>query len=660
MLRVRMLGVFSAETDGRAVRFSTRKCAAMLAVLALRPGQSMPRARLATMLWPESGETAARTSLRQCLAALRRDVGDGEGRILRTDGDMILVSPDQIECDVAQLDTALASQDGASVAATLYTGDLLDGLETDAEPFEAWRRMESSRLRDRMTATLHEQLARASSEEDVLAAARALLVLDPAAEEAHQALMRAHLARGALGAATRQYERCRDVLSRELNVAPSPETEALRLQIRVPRKAESTSQPSVAVLPFIDLSEDPGQSWFTRAFAEDLTAELGRFHVLQVISANSVYAVHRHGTSARDTAERLGARYLLSGSVRRARDKARLSIDLTDALESRHLWTQRLEFPAERLQGATDEIAGAIAGTLAKRLEHNLILEARAKPAADLRAWECWLQGLSLLRTGAPEHQEEAEGLFRRALALDPNFARAEAGLSLYHFNEWSCMAWDRWDERERHAYTHAMRAVALDPADPMAHLILGRILLYRRDFAKAEHHLERATILNPNDADMQTQMALAYCALGQPERGREAAALAVRLNPFHDDWYFAYAAMPEFYLGEYAASLSLAGRAPEVAADMNAYRAAAEAHLGRIPEAQASLERFRARFRSHITFGREPRPGEAARWLVHVNPCVRREDLARLLEGVRLAGLDVPDDLLAGSDVPKYALSAS
>src|SRR6185436_7755029 len=106
------------------------------------------------------------------------------------------------------------------------------------------------------------------------------------------------------------------------------------------------------------------------------------------------------------------------------------------------------------------DMVNTVTGTLTKRLEQSLVTEARLKPAADLHAWECWLRGLSLLRTGAPEHQGEAESLFRRALELDPGFARAEAGLSLAHFNEWSCMAWDRWDEREHGAYQHAMRAV--------------------------------------------------------------------------------------------------------------------------------------------------------------------------------------------------------
>lgn len=653
MLQIRMLNGLDVAKAGRPVRFSTRKVAALLALLAIRPGVAVPRARLAAMLWPESSEAAARTSLRQALTALRRDLGDTEGALIRTEGDGIMLPTDSVESDVARLEAALAGRSRLQDAAALHAGDLLDGLDAASEPFESWRRAEGARLRDRLVSALTSSLSQAANEEEVLALGEALLALEPAAEEAHQALMRAHLARGALGAAMRQYERCRDVLRREFGVPPSPETEALHRRIRAPRSPEGERRPTLAVLAFTDLSDDPSQSWFAQALAEDLTAELGRFRVLRVIAAASVRVVQPHALSPREVAERLGAHYLLTGSVRRGAGQVRLATDLTDALEGRHLWSQRLDLPAERLQAVMGEMVPAIAGTLAKRLEHNIVQDARTKPVNDLQAWECWLRGLSLLRTGAPEHLTEAEALFTRALVLEPGFARAEAGLSLIHFNEWSCLAWDQWDRREKGAYAHALRAVELDPDDSLAHFILGRVLLYRRDFARGEHHLARAEALNPNDADMQTQFALTHCMLGRPELGRQAAVLAARLNPFHDDWYFAYAAVPEFFLGNYEAALGLMHRAPEVATDVDAYRASAKAHLGRMVEARTALDRFLAKFRERITFGRAAEPGEEARWLAHVNPLLRPQDLARLLEGVRLAGLAVPEDVLPGPPSP-------
>lgn len=640
-LRLSLLGGFAAERENGRLRPTTRKAAALLALLGLRPGIPVPRARIAALLWPESGEAAARTSLRQALALLRKDLGEG-APLPVAEGDTLLLPADRVTSDVAAFERALADPARLAEAAALHAGELLAGFDAGSDAFEQWRRDEATRLRDRLAAALDTALAQAEGAAAIPLAA-ALLAIEPASEEAHQALIRAHLAEGALGAAMRQYAKCREALQREFGVPPSPATEALRARIRAPQPRETAAEdrPTLAVLPFTDLSDDPAHGWLAQAFAEDLTAALSRFRVLHVVAAASVAAAHEPGAPMAETAARLGARYLLTGSLRRAGTQVRLTADLTDTREGRHLWSQRLDLPADRLPAIEDEMVAAVAGALAKRLEQNLVREARLRPAADLRAWECWLRGLFLLRTGEETHAREAEALFRRALDLDPGFARAEAGLSLVNFNDWSCMAWDRWAEREHGAFTHAQRAVALDEADPLAHMILGRIFLYRCDFDRADHHLARAEALNPHDADLQTQLALAHCLLGRPERGRDAAALAVRLNPFHDDWYFAYAAIPAFCTGDYGGALTLADRAPEIATDLEAWRASALAHLGRFEDAAAALARFRANFRRRITFGREPDAGEAAQWLARVNPFRRVEDLERLMAGVRCAGLE-------------------
>ncbi|MBR0673650.1 BTAD domain-containing putative transcriptional regulator [Neoroseomonas soli] len=643
ILRLGLFGGLAAVLDGQRLRLTTRKAAALLALLGQRPGRPVPRARIAALLWPESGEAAGRTSLRQALALLRRDLGDGAPQPL-PDGDALLLPAERVESDVAAFERALADPASLTEAAALHDGEFLAGFDAGSDVFEDWRRDEAARLREGLAAALAAALARAEGAA-ATRLATALLTVEPAAEDAHQALIRAHLAEGALGAAMRQYAKCRQVLRREFGVPPSTTTEALHARIRAPQPPEGDAagedRPTLAVLPFTDLSEDPAHGWLAQAFAEDLTAALGRFRALHVIAAASVAAVHEPGAPRAETAARLGARYLLSGSLRRAGSQVRLTAELTDAREGRHLWSQRLDLAVDRLPAIEDEIVAAIAGTLAKRLEQSLVREARLRPAADLRAWECWLRGLFLLRTGEETHAQEAEALFRRALDLDPGFARAEAGLSLVQFNDWSCMAWDRWPDRERGAFEHARRAVALDESDALAHMILGRVFLYRRDFDRADHHLERAETLNPHDADLQTQFALTHCLLGRPEQGRAAAALAVRLNPFHDDWYFAYAAVPAFCLGAYEEALALNDRAPEIATDVEAWRAAALAHLGRTGAAAAALARFRERFRERITFGRAPDPGEAARWLAHVNPFRRPEDLARLMDGARKAGLE-------------------
>src|SRR5262245_45133343 len=144
----------------------------------------------------------------------------------------------------------------------------------------------------------------------------------------------------------------------------------------------------------------------------------------------------------------------------------------------------------------------ALVGALALRLDDAMLRQAMRRPADNLPAYDCWLRGLECIRRGGPDKLEEARGWFRRALAIDPGYARGYSGLSLSHFNEWNCSNWKIWTESEGQAFDNACRAVELDDADHVTQLILGRIYLYRRDYARAEQHLTRAESLNPNDAD--------------------------------------------------------------------------------------------------------------------------------------------------------------
>ena len=654
-LRVRLLGGYVVEFAGRRIVPSTRKAAALLAILASRPGVAQPRARLADLLWPRSPEEQARTSLRQALAQLRRDLSEAGEFPIEAQTDGLRLRPGRTAVDLAALDAALAAgtPEGAVEAATLYAGDLLEGFTLDEQPFEEWHRAEAMALRTRVLRALGGALDRSVAAGDSEVAStigERLLTLEPTSEETHQALMRLHLGRGALGAAMRQYERCREALATELGVPPSAETEALRRRIRArPAVAEAAAAgmrtedaaalPALAVLPFANLSEDPAQAWFARGFAEDLSRELSRFRPLRVISALSSFGADP-AAPPRETAERLGARYLLTGSVRRGATSLRLAAELVDAEAGRQLWAQRYDLPLASLFDAQDEIAAAVAAALAVRIDEDQLHHARRKAPSDLRAYECWLRGVALLRSGTPESHAAARALFERALGLDPGFARAEAGLSLAWFNEWTCLAWDRWEETAAGAFDHARRAVALDESDHVAHFILGRVLLYRRDFTRAEHHIERAEALNPNDADTLAQLALAHAYLGRPDHGIACGRLAMQLNPFHDDWYFAFATVPIFFARQPEAALPLALKAPDIAADMRAFIAAAHAHLGQMEEARSQLERFLIVFRQRILFGREPKPDEPVRWLLHVNPTRREEDRTYLLEGLRLAGL--------------------
>ncbi len=650
-IEIHLLGGFVVYLDGARLPFPVRKTAALLAVLALRPGATVSRERLADLLWPRSAPEQARGSLRQALAQLRKALEDADGAVVEAAGDGLRLRPERVEVDAACIEAALedGSAEALEHACGLFGGDLLDGFAVDEAPFEDWRRIEGQGLRRRAMAAFIDLLQRYCDAGDATSATalgERLLAIEPASESIHQALMRLHLARGALGSAMAQYQRCREALHASLGVPPSAQTEALRQQIRAapPTAGGSPNEtPLLAALPFANLPDDPDQAFFARGFTEDVIRALTRFRSVRIIAAHSSFVAADASSTPREIGERLGARYLLTGSIRRTPQSLRIGADLADARSGHLLWSQHYDLAPSAVLTAQDEIARDVAAALAVRIDSDRLARTAGRPLEHLECYDCWLRGMAELHRGTVDGHERARSLFRRALELDPGFARAHSGLSLTYFNEWSCTAWGRWDLSQREAFEHAQRGAAMDDGDPVTHFVLGRVLLYRREFERAERHLDCAEALNPNDADNLAQLAMSDACLGYPERGIERAGRAMRLNPFHDDWYFAFAGAPYFYAGELEQSIALGLKATEVATDVRAYLAAALAHLGRLDAAHRQRDAFLQLFRSRIAFGREPQPGEAVRWVMLVNPLRRERDRAYLVDGLVRAGLSAP-----------------
>jgi TolB-like protein len=570
-------------------------------------------------------------------------------------GDAVRLRPGSVPVDTEDLEAALdrESPDSLNRVAELYRGDLLEGFALDEAPFDDWLQAETERLRRRALRALTKHLERqveSGAVEAALQLGERLLELDPAAEEIHQSLIRLDIGRGALGGAVRRYEHCRRELAERLGVPPSPATQGLLRSLRTRPAAErdAGTLPLVAVLPFADRSPEGTQGHLALGFAEDVIRTLARFRSLRVMAAQSSFALADARADPREAGSRLGARYCLTGSVAASGETLRIGAELLDTASGHCLWSERYDAQAAEVFAAQDEISSAVAAALAVRIDGDLLRQAAHKPLESLEAYDCWLRGVAALRQGSPESLVESRPLFQRALEIDSGFARAYTGLSLSHFNEWSCVAWERWDENERRAYDFAEQGARMDDTDHMTHFVLGRILLYRRDFERAERHLARAEALNPNDADMLALMAFSDACLGEAERGTDRAGLARRLNPFHDDWYFAFAAGTSLLARQLPESIDFARRAPLAATDMHACLACAHAHLGRLDEARRHRDAFLDIFRRRICSGADPAPDEPVRWLLHVNPMRRAEDRAFLVEGLERAGLAVPKGIAA------------
>lgn len=385
-----------------------------------------------------------------------------------------------------------------------------------------------------------------------------------------------------------------------------------------------SSTATIAILPFDNESRDVSQDYFVRGFVEDLATELSRFPTLEILHPQSP-----------DT----GAAYRLSGSVRRIEDVVRIYAQLVNA-NGRQTWSDRFDAPAERLLEVQNEIVTQVASRLAGNIETAALRIARRKPLSSLEVYDCWLRGMDCVRRGTPQDDAEARVFFERAVALDPTYARGYAGISLSHFNDWSCQAWELWDDKERLAFQNARRAAELDDRDALIQLVLGRITMYRRQFNEATRHVDRALELNPNDADVLAHASVCRAFLGEPEASLALAMKAMRLNPHYPDWYVAATGMALFLLERNSEALTLLARTPEATVDVPAFQAAAYALSGDTASAAVSLRKFLSDFREKITFGREPEPGEELRWLAHVNPFRRAEDFALLEKGLKLAGL--------------------
>lgn len=411
---------------------------------------------------------------------------------------------------------------------------------------------------------------------------------------------------------------------------------------------------SVAVMPFRNLSPEPDTEFFANGFVEDLTADLTRFSSLRVLAAQSAFALARIDLSVDDIARDWDLDFVLEGSVRRSGGSLRVAVQLIRVAGWESVWAERFDAPLENVFEIQDEIAATVAGRLAVRVDEEQLQRARHRTPDSLPAYDCWLRGMDCLNRGTLEGDEESRPYFEQALQIDPRYARACSGLSLSHFNEWTCHAWHLWDENQRNAFDYAARAAELDASDAMVQSVLARVYRFRRQHAQADRHAARALALNPNDPHVLIQIAIVRLFGGEFEESCELARKAMQLNPLHGDWYQGIVGWDLFMLGDYDRAMDCLAEAGETLVNFPVYRAACAVLLGNLDRARGEYDVFLREYRQKIAFGREPAPGEALRWAVQVEPFRRLEDSRRMPDVLREAGIvdiDVEEALRCRED---------
>jgi len=295
---------------------------------------------------------------------------------------------------------------------------------------------------------------------------------------------------------------------------------------------------SIVVMPFQNLSTNLEAGYFARGFVEDLIADLTRFPELRVMSGSSSFGLASLERPTEDIAREWGADYVLTGSVRCRDDTLRVTTQLQRGSGKEVVWAERFDAAMDAVFDIQDAITAKVAGKLSVRVGDARLERARGRSLDELAAYDCWLRGLDHLRRGTLEDDAESRVYFQRALEIEPEYARAWSGLSISHFNEWTCQSWHLFDESSEGAFRCATRAAALDDGDAMVQAVLARIHRFRWEHAEADQRAARALAVNPNDANVLIHVAIATLFSGDAEAAHELALKAIDLNPLHGAWY--------------------------------------------------------------------------------------------------------------------------
>ena len=666
-LELDLLGGFQARAAGRPVDVPGRKERALLAILALPPGELRSRDRLAGLLWSDRGDKQARDSLKSAISRLKTAFSSLHPAPIVSDREYIALDREKVAVDVAAFERLIGEGTPECIvrATGLYRGDLLDGVDVRDQAFEEWLLLERQRLRvlarDALGTLLDQHLASGARASAAVVAHR-LLALDPLREGAHRALMQIYAEQGQATQALKQYQLCRDALQHELGVRPEAETERLYKSIAEKRGAvrptvgeskatrpETTeppgdflrpepggavsAKPTIAVLPFENLCGDPEQQYFSDGIAEDIITDLSKVSGLFVIARNSSFTYRGKAVRVQEVSQELGVRYVLEGSVRKAGNRVRIAAQLIDGTTGGHLWAERYDRDLTDIFAVQDEVTREIVAALAVKLTKSEQHRLARKGTDNLEAYDHYLRGRQLAlqrnRTGVAE----ARPLLERAIALDPQFAPAYTMLAythnLDHANGWH----DAGGKSLQTAQELAQMAVARDDDDPEAHWVLGWVLLLGRQHDRAMAEVRTALRCDPN-------FALAHSLLGQVlyYSGRAAEALqplatAFRLDPNNEqDPHLHYLALAYFGLGRYEDAAAALKRRLVRKPDTDISRvllAACYGYLGRVEEA-------RAQWREVMRINPDYSLKHRRRVLPYKDPA----DFERIADGLRNAGL--------------------
>jgi len=393
-------------------------------------------------------------------------------------------------------------------------------------------------------------------------------------------------------------------------------------------------KPSIAVLPFDNMSGDPEQEYFSDGITEDIITGLSHTKGIFVIARNSSFTYKGQTVRIDRVGQDLGVRYVLEGSVRRGGDKVRVTAQLIDAHTGAHVWADRYDGTLEDIFALQDDITAKVLSAVGPEITLAEIRRVRSERSESVDAWDLYLQALPSFYAMNKAGYEEATALLHAAIEIDPCFSTAYATLARCYvdagFHAWEASA----RESISMAEDCARKAVALDQQDPFAHVALGLVRIFNTEPAQAVNELNRALELNPNHSSAYGYLCSALAFLGRTDEAMVAANRAFRGSPRDPERYMWYIGImnTHFAAERYEECVDAAQKA--VLLQPNFYggyigMAIALPLLGRIEEARAAVRKLRE-LTPRLTVGGTAR-----------NPLfVREKDVARMLESLRQAEL--------------------
>ena len=689
--RIYLVGTMRAVAPGGADFLPRgRKTRGLLAYLCLAQGERISRGRLVGLLWDRSGDAQARMSLRQSLSELNSTVNRHVSGLVEIGRDSVRI--DVRKCWVDVLAILEASTEATAETSSLvqaYSERLLEDLDGITPSFDHWLAAERTRFEDRVRKILEAELDRLTEHnakpEVRAAAARRLINFEPTHEGAVRSLMKAFAQMGDRAQAIREFERCRQALRTVLDLPPSKETTAIYEAIRIespevaspvifegsadvepsetpesgslalssvrwgmekhtdPAAApgydtgrEPRREPSIAVLPFRNLTGDPAHHFIAEGLVEDLIEALSRVPNFFVISRLSTLAFRNQDRHPREIGNVLGVRYVLSGSVRVLGDRLRLTIELTDAQLGAALWFSKLDERFFDLFEIQDRLSEMIVRKVAPYLHAAEMNRIRVKRPDSLEAYDLFLRAQENMHNSSRTAFETSEALFDAAIAKDPHYAAALAWRAYWHVlrvgQGWSPDPADDAMQADRFARS----AIECNSMEPMAFAVHGHVASYLyKDFDLAFRRFETALSINANAAPAWLWSAAAHVWMGNGSRAVEEINKAMALSPY-DPLMYAYS--------------GIAGMA--YLAD-GQYERAIECALRSLRENRTYTHAYRLLVMALVLAGREDEARTPARRLLELEPGLTVASFRRRYPGSASPHADLFCDALARAGIP-------